>query len=57
MKKTYVLVLVLLYTIVMIGCDKDECPVCKECACVCIDKSADSDECPVCHEGECICAY
>jgi hypothetical protein len=55
MKKTFVLILVVLFTMAMIGCDKDECPVCYECECVCINKSSHSDECPVCHECECIC--
>ena len=55
MKKTYFIMLALLFTLVVIGCDKDECPVCKECECVCAAKSTDSDECPDCHECECIC--
>jgi hypothetical protein len=54
MKNTYIL-LVLLFTVTMIGCDKDECPVCHECACVCQKVASDSDECSVCHECECVC--
>ena len=54
MKKTYIL-LVLLFSLAIIGCDKDECPTCHECECVCAINSTDTDECPVCHECECVC--
>jgi uncharacterized lipoprotein YehR (DUF1307 family) len=39
MKKLYVLlmvVMVLLFTVTITGCDRDECPICHECECVCI---------------------
>ncbi len=35
MKKTLVLLVVLLFAITIIGCDRDECPVCHECECIC----------------------
>ena len=35
MKKIYILLLALMLSITIIGCDRDECPVCHECECVC----------------------
>jgi hypothetical protein len=35
MKKFYVLLMVLLLSVAIIGCDKDECPICHECECIC----------------------
>jgi hypothetical protein len=35
MKKSYILLMVLLFAIAIIGCDKDECPKCHECECIC----------------------
>jgi hypothetical protein len=36
MKKIYIF-LTLLFSLSIIGCDKDECPVCHECDCVCLN--------------------
>jgi hypothetical protein len=35
MKKIYVLLMVMLFSIAITGCDMDECPVCHECECIC----------------------
>jgi len=38
MKKIYItlmLVMVVLFSVAIIGCDRDECPVCHECECIC----------------------
>jgi hypothetical protein len=35
MKRIYFLIMVLFFAVAIIGCDKDECPVCHECECVC----------------------
>jgi uncharacterized lipoprotein YehR (DUF1307 family) len=36
MKKIYVLLVVLVMAVAISGCDKDECPKCHECECICI---------------------
>jgi hypothetical protein len=36
MKKISVFLLVLLFAVTIISCDKDECPKCHECECVCV---------------------
>jgi hypothetical protein len=50
MKRLYILSFLLLIGVSISGCDKDECPVCYECECICVN-----EECSVCHECGCIC--
>lgn len=50
MKKIYVLLMVLLFSVAITGCEYGDCHDCHEYECTC-----SSDECPVCHECECIC--
>lgn len=47
--KKYFFVIALLFSLTFIGCDKDECPICNECECVC------PSGCDKCAPGECIC--
>jgi hypothetical protein len=35
MKKLYALLLILMFAVTISSCDKDECPVCHECECIC----------------------
>jgi hypothetical protein len=35
MRKVIILLAIILYSITNIGCDKDECPDCHECECIC----------------------
>jgi len=35
MKKIFILLLALMLSLTIISCDRDECPVCHECECVC----------------------
>ncbi len=58
--------LVLIFLIPLISCDKDECPICHECECICPESNSkvdsllniqiDDNECPSCQgtEGTCL---
>jgi len=35
MKRTYIFMAVVLFALAFSGCDKDECPKCHECECIC----------------------
>jgi len=50
MKKLYVILMILMFSVAITGCEHNDCHDCYGNECICSD-----DECPVCHECECIC--